>query len=51
MKEKISYLRTLLQDYLVQLDQLEKNGENEMMDYGSLVDTLNEEIRHLSYED
>ena len=32
MKEKINYLRTLLQDYLVQLDQLEKNGNNIMMD-------------------
>jgi len=51
MKEKINYLKTLLQDYLVQLDQLEKNGNNIMMDYESLVDSLNEEIRHLSYQD
>ena len=51
MKEKINYLRTLLQDYLLQLDQLEKNGENIMMDYESLVDSLNEEIRHLNYQD
>jgi hypothetical protein len=45
----IEQLRKLLQSYLIELDNLEKNGETEMMDFGSLVDGLYDDVKDFSY--